>query len=275
MKKTTAPSSRPLRGIAALFDDFERKEFFKKYLFFLGWVEVLILAVCWLYQLGDGGYDRFGPVEIPFPWKAYFLVSFLAPIAITFLIGMVVVGFNKYFTEAEAEAVEGQSIEIDGIEIPGDKSGHIYKIYRWVHFLRRLPFLALLLLLAVAVGFFYNLDAILSFLASVGEKSVKIFLISAVVLVALASVFALILIVLNYQLRKRSMEYQYKSEVAERFGLIILEDNTVLNRDGKLLINGKKWKETVPLLPAESSGVSPETETTGVPLAPSVDFKTS
>lgn len=275
MKKNTDPSSSSLRGIAALFDDFERKELFKKYLFFLGWVEVLILAVCWLYQLGDGGYDRFGPVDIPFPWKAYFMVSFLAPVAITFLIGLVVVGFNKYFTEAEAEADKEHAFEIDGMEMAGDPSGRMQKIYRWVHFLRRLPFLALLLLLAIAAGFIYKLDAIFTFMAQVGEKSVKVFLISAIVLLAVGSIFALILIVLNYQLRKRSMEYQYKSEVAERFGLIILEDNTVLSREGKLLVSGKKWKENVPLLPGKTSQESPTGEAASVALTPAVDFKTS
>ena len=94
----------PLRGIAALFDDSERKELLRKYLYFLGWVELLILAVCYLYRLGDGVYDSFGPVEQSFPWKAYFLISFLAPIAISFLIGTVIVGFNKYFGEPEPAA---------------------------------------------------------------------------------------------------------------------------------------------------------------------------
>ena len=39
------------------------------------------------------------------------------------------------------------------------------------------------------------------------------------------------------------MEYQYKTQVAEKFGLVILEDNTVLNSSGKLLVNGRKFKQ--------------------------------
>ncbi len=58
------------------------------------------------------------------------------------------------------------------------------------------------------------------------------------------------LILLSYKLRKKSMEYQYKTEMGQRFGLLILEDNTVINSEGKLLIQGKKWKDTVALLPA-------------------------
>ncbi len=89
--------SKSLPGIAALFDDMERKDIFRKYLYFLGWVELGILLTCWLYQIGDSGRDG-DPV---FPWRLYFLVAFLAPVAITFLLGTVVVGFNRYFAEPE------------------------------------------------------------------------------------------------------------------------------------------------------------------------------
>lgn len=250
MKTSTEPSHKPFKSIATLFSDAERKELFRKYLFFLGWVEVLLLVVCWLYQLGDAGSDRFGPVEAVFPWKTYFLIAFLTPVAVTFLIGVIIVGFNKYFGESEAAAI---SFAQEPGQTADDGSSRIHKLNRMVTLVQRLPFLALLLLLGVSVGFFYKLDAILGFVGAVGEKSVRIILISAAVLLVVASVFALILIVLNFQLRKKSMEYRYKSEVADRFGLIILEDNTVLNSEGKLLINGKKWKEAVPLLPASTS----------------------
>lgn len=257
MKKAES-TDRSSGGIAALFDDAERKELFRKYLYLLGWIELLILIICWLYQLGDGARDRFGNVEATFPWRVYFVVAFLVPVAVTFLVGVVIVGFNKYFGDPKdsAPAVPGGATDETD-----DKSDRIYKLNRMVTLLRQLPFLALLLLLGVAVGFFYKLDVIMSFVGSVGEKSVKIFLISAAILLGVVSIFALILIVLNFQLRKRSMEYQYRADVAERFGLIILDDNTVLNSEGKLLINGKKWKESVPLLtsePPRSAGAEPD-----------------
>jgi len=265
---STAATGKPLRGIAALFDDYERKTLFTKYLFFLGWVEILVLAVCWLYSLGDGRYDRLGPVESPFPWRIYFLISFLAPIALTFLIGVVIVAFNKYFGGIETVAHEQAPA-------PGSSQetiGRIQRLDAIVTWLQRLPFLALLLLLAVAAVLFYKLDGILSFLGNVGERSVNFILIFAVVLVALASVFALILIVLNYQLRKKSMEYRYKSEVAERYGLIILEDNTVLSREGRLLMDGRKSRGRSPMLPAETAD-APGRVTGGAQLPHSADFE--
>ncbi|MEN6440858.1 MAG: hypothetical protein ABFD97_19980 [Syntrophobacter sp.] len=271
MNNTGEKSTGGLRGIASLFDDKERKELFRKYLYFLGWVEILILLTCWLYQIGDSGRDPAVAAESTFPWRLYFIIAFLAPIAITFLVGVIIVGFNKYFGEAEpaaGSAGEGPGAAHD----PG--SGRIQQLNRMVTLLQRLPFLALLLLLSVGVAFFYKLDAILTFIGNFGEKSAKIFLVSAGILLVLLSVFALILIILNYRLRKRAMEYQYKSQVADRFGLIILEDNTVLNSQGKLLINGKKWKDSVPLLPETVQDDKPSDDPGPEPVSRPADMKT-
>ncbi|NLI34259.1 MAG: hypothetical protein GX422_15980 [Deltaproteobacteria bacterium] len=270
MKSATEKTDRTLHGIAALFDDMEKKQLFKKYLFFLLWVEVGIFAFCWLYQLGDGITTHPDHGETTFPWKVYFLVAFLAPVAITFLVGVIIVGFNKYFGEHENQPQNSPAQE--EIDLPLDRSGRAYKFLRTVDWLQKLPFLSLLLLLAIAVGFCYQLDSILGFFGSVGEKSVKILLFSLAALVLLAAGFVFMLIILNYRLRKRSMEYQYRSNVAERFGLIILEDNTVINGEGKLLINGRKGKHMTPLLP-EVTNPNPQKETPGSILPHPVDVE--
>ncbi len=243
-----ASSEKPkgLRGIAALFDDMERKDLFRKYLYFLCWIELGILLTCWLYQIGEGGRDG----ESTFPWRLYFLVAFLAPIAITFLMGTVVAGFNKYFAEPEQASADAAS-QSEDVESGG--TGRIQGLSRMVALIQRLPFLALLLLLGVGTAFFYKLGAIVGLIGSIGEKSVEILLISLSVILLLASIFALILIIFNYRLRKTAMEYQYKVQVAEKFGLVILEDNTVLNSSGKLLVNGKKSVKALEILPERPS----------------------
>jgi hypothetical protein len=243
-----ASSEKPksLRGIAALFDDMERKDLFRKYLYFLCWVELGILLTCWLYQIGDSGRDG----ESTFPWRLYFLVAFLAPIAITFLVGTVVVGFNKYFAEPEQASAEVES-QSEAAESAG--TGRIERLSRMVALIQGLPFLALLLLLGVGTAFFYKLNAIVWLIGSIGEKSVKILLAVLIVILLFASIFALILIILNYRLRKTAMEYQYKAQIAEKFGLVILEDNTVLNSSGKLLVNGRKFGKALELLPERPS----------------------
>jgi hypothetical protein len=142
-------------------------------------------------------------------------------------------------------------------EPPSEASGRLDKLNRMVGWLQKLPFLALLMLLAAAVAFFYNLDVILTFIGTVGEKTIRIVLFFLIGLAAIISVFLLILIVLNFQLRKKSMDYQYRSEVAERFGLIILDDKTVLNSEGKLLVDGRSPKKALPLLPGKISDADP------------------
>lgn len=260
-KSPNQSSARSPGGVAGLFDDAERKELFRKYLYFLGWIEILILIASYLYQLSDGRYDASSAVEAGFPWRTYFYIAFITPVAITFLVGMVIVGFNRYFGEAdpnlqEPSVAEGQP--------QAEAVSRIRKLQSMVVWVQRLPFLALLLLLGVGSIFFYKLDAILGFLGSVGEKSIKVLLVTGAVLLVLASIFAFVLIVLNYQLRKKTMAYQYRSEMAERFGLIILDDNSVLNSEGKLLIQGRGMKESLPLLPEKTSEAKSEPRTATV-----------
>ncbi|MGA2403437.1 MAG: hypothetical protein ABSG91_17310 [Syntrophobacteraceae bacterium] len=263
-----AASEKPkgLPGIAALFDDMERKDIFRKYLYFLVWVELGILLTCWLYQIGDSGREG----EPVFPWRLYFLVAFLAPVAITFLLGTVVAGFNRYFAAPEQTGPD----ERDAETVENAGAGRIQQLSRVVAWVRKLPFLALLLLLGLTVAFFYKLDVIVKLIGSIGESSIRILLTSLSVILLLASIFALVLIVLNYRLRKSAMEYQYKAQIAERFGLVILEDSTVLNSSGKLLVNGKKFKQAnrlLPELPKESR--SAESPGSG-PASPHADFET-
>jgi len=273
MKASTDRTERRPPGIAGLFSDAERKELFRKYLMFLGWVEIFILLACWFYQTGNQGYDRYGPIEIAFPWKAYFLLAFLAPVAITFLVGIVIVAFNKYI---DVPASEGE-------DAPGalmaNRTQGFQRLHHLLNWLQHVPFLGLLLLLGVSAALFYRLDDILTFFATVGEQSGKIALASVGILICLAVAFGLILIFLNYRLRKASMEYQYKTEVAEKFGLVILDDNTVLNSQGKLLVRGKKFKGVAPLLGENAPGSDSEeggsSSSTGNLPARTVDLETS
>ena len=256
-QSSDAAGQAPPNESGPLFSHAERKQILKKYIIFLGWMEILIFIVCWLYQLGHQGYDRYGPVEILFPWNTYFLIAFLTPVAITFLLGVVLIGFNKYIVnpgEVEDGDTPEQALK-DALDGGGKRR---YRLISLLAFMRKLPFLLLLLILAAAAGVVYKLDAIIEFASRVGQKTVEIGLIVGAVLLGVGTVVGIIVLVLNYKLRKRSMDLQYRSEVAERFGIILLDDNTVLNHEGKMLIQGKKWKDSVPLLPV-SENTKPDT----------------
>jgi hypothetical protein len=46
----------------------------------------------------------------------------------------------------------------------------------------------------------------------------------------------------KYRLNHKHMKYQYYSDIGAKHGLIILDDRTVLARNGNLLVKGRKWR---------------------------------
>ena len=214
------------KGVASLFDDYEIKDLFKRYVQLLIIVEVLIFLVCWVYQLGIDEVAVTGkPVDIPFPWKAYFLVSFAAPVALTFLAGIVVAAFNSFLFGRQGRAI----FKEDGLD------GFSGKIVRAANFCFQLPFLLTLLLLGALIGVVYNMGAITEFLARFGEAASRFLLIGLGCVLAAGTIFGVVRMVLNYKLRKKNMEYDYKREVMDRLGIAILDERTMIDSQGKVV----------------------------------------
>ena len=86
------------KGIASLFDKEELKKFFKNYLILIAIAETFVFFVSFVSQLG--------PDNTPFPWESYFFAAFIIPIAITFLLGVCIMGFNTYLFGEESEEGE-------------------------------------------------------------------------------------------------------------------------------------------------------------------------
>ncbi len=186
-------------------------------------VEVLIFLVCWGYQLGIDEVAVTGkPVDVPFPWKAYFLVSFAAPVALTFLTGIVVVAFNSFLYGQRGQAV----FKEEGL------AGFSGKVARAANFCFQLPFLLTLLLLGALIGVVYNMGAIMDYLARFGEAASRFLLIGLGCVLAAGTIFGVVRMVLNYKLRKKNMEYDYKREVMDRLGIAILDERTMIDSKG-------------------------------------------
>jgi hypothetical protein len=236
------------KGVASLFDDYEIKDLFRRYVQLLIVVEVLIFLVCWVYQLGIDEVAVTGkPVDVPFPWKVYFLVSFIAPVAVTFLVGIVVVAFNSF--------LYGQRGAPIFRDIPGGAAGAFAKA---ANFCFQLPFLLTLVLLGALVGIVYNLGAIMEYLARFGEAAARVVLIGLGCVLVAGTIFGVVRMVLNYKLRKKDMEYEYKREVMDRLGIAILDERTMIDSRGQAL--GPKQidvdSRTLPTTPPED--VSPD-----------------
>lgn len=231
------------KGVATLFDDYEIKDLFRRYIQLLIVVEVLIFLVCWVYQLGIDEVAVTGkPVDVPFPWKAYFLVSFAAPVALTFLTGIVVVAFNSFLFGQRGRAV----FKEEGLE------GFSGKLARAANFCFQLPFLLTLFLLGALIGVVYNMGAIMDYLARFGEAASKFLLIGLGCVLAAGTIFGVVRMVLNYKLRKKNMEYDYKREVMDRLGIAILDERTMIDSQGKVV--GPKQIDIIP----EAPGILPE-----------------
>jgi uncharacterized integral membrane protein len=225
--KTNKPKT-----ISHLFSDVERKTILKQYLMFMGIIEICILIFCWFYQMGTQNYDRFGPVDIPFPWRIYFLLAFLTPVVITFLVGIFLVAFNKYLADHDSKIVSG------------DKQTAIArsKIESVIQTLLNLPFLLCLFLVGIGAGIIYRIDDIVDYLQRLGEQSVQFLLILICTTLGIGTLFGLTWMIFTYKLKKKSMEYEYKTHVMEKFGIAVLEDNTMITRSGHLITH----EDTVP-----------------------------
>jgi hypothetical protein len=217
-------NSKP-KPISQLFSDVERRSILKQYLIFMGFIEICILIFCWFYQMGTQNYDRFGPVDIPFPWRIYFLLAFLAPVVITFLVGIFLVAFNKYMADQDSRTIPG----IKPSEIERSKFESV------IQTLLNLPFLLSLFLVGIGAGIIYRIDDIVNYLQRLGEQSVQFLLILICTTLGIGTLFGLTWMIFTYKLKKKSMEYEFKTHVMDKFGIAVLENNTMLTRSGHLI----------------------------------------
>lgn len=212
-------------GIASLFDSIQLKAWFLHYLYFIIGVEILIFLVSFVGSIG--------PNKGPFPWKFYFFVSFTIPIAITFLLGIFILAFNKYLFGNSL--LEENKAQVDGTN--SERKSYFLKMNMFLNNMRHAPFLSIMFLLILGSVVAYKLDDIMLLLFNAGEKVVKYVLISIAVLLIVGLIFGVFWIIANYKLRKKHMEhhFQYKKDVMAQMGLLIMDDETVINKDGKVI----------------------------------------
>lgn len=234
--------------IASYFNKADRKKLFFDYLKLIGILEIVIFIIVALWATDD----KYHRVYSPFPWAEYLFVAFAFPIGLTFLMGVVVTGFN-YFLGANQPREDSKDSAESQVEAV-------------VRQIRRLPYLAILFLLLVTIFALYNMNHIMGWLGNLGYNT---FLFLSYILASLGVViviYMLFFLFFKYRLNHKQLRYQYYSQISDKFGLIILDDHTVLHRDGNLLVQGGRWKRPqqvktatpeVDILPQDSSGQPP------------------
>ena len=208
--------------IADYFTKSDRKKLFFDYLKLIGILEIVIFIVVALWATDD----KYHRVYTPFPWRQYLFVAFAFPIIFTFLMGIVITGFN-YFMGAEEDEAAGDASGADSL-------GAI------VNQMRRLPYLALLFLLIVTILGLYNMNHIMAWVSSLGQQTFTFLSYALAVLGALVALYMAFFLFFKYRLNRKHMQYQYYTDISNKYGLIILDDQTVLHKNGDLLIQGPR-----------------------------------
>jgi hypothetical protein len=226
-ENTSETKDSKIRGVAALFNKTELKSFFKTYIFFIFILEVLIFLFCFLCQLE--------PVHIPFPWKSYYVAAFVIPVGVTFLLGVFVTAFNIYIF---GDGLRGGEADLKISEHEGKTNADAHymgKFKNALNVMRQIPFLAGLLFLMAGVILFPKLIVFFEFLERAGGAVVSHTLIGLLILLGIGTFFGLVWLIMKYRLQKLSMQYQYKRDIVARLGLIITDDNRLINTEGRVI----------------------------------------
>ena len=228
-KRTQTPSLSQPKGIAALFEKEEIKDLFRTYLITICVIEGFIFFVSFLSQMG--------PETIPFPWKSYFFAAFIVPLTITFLLGIIVISFDRYIFGHQGIGSEASDL----FQKAAETRSRIHKFHAFLYVIRQIPFLFGLLSLVALSGIAYKLDDILAVIGHVGGRTAHYLLIGLAVVFAAAVVIGLIWMFLSYNLRKKNLEYQYqyKKDVIDKTGLVIIGEDRVLDREGRVFSFGQ------------------------------------
>ncbi|MBF0101874.1 MAG: hypothetical protein HQK77_13300 [Desulfobacterales bacterium] len=211
------------KGVALLFDHEEIKTLFKHYLSLIGIIEVFVFFVSFIHQLG--------PENVPFPWKTYAFASFIIPIAMTFLLCIFIMAFNKYLFSESDISIATIDNETDIKDMPFQKLTFFFNV------INRMPFMLLLFLIGISALIVYKLDVIFFFIARAGEKTLLYLLMGGGVVVVVISFFVFFWLFLNYRLRKQNMEYKfrYQQEAMKELGLFLVNDHTMIDQKGNVI----------------------------------------
>jgi hypothetical protein len=217
-------SGAAVTGLAAAFEPAEVKKLFFRYLITILSVEGVIFFLCYINLLVTDSHS--------FPWKPYLFGSFIAPIATTFIFGLILLIFNRFFFNQLPPSVESlRSVPLDFGTGKGDRIAFFLQV---VH---RLPILLSMVLLIAATALAYNLDVIVVYMAQVGASTARYLFFTLIGLLVVVAVGIAVWMLLSYRLRQRSLQtgHQYRMQLMEQFGMVLLEDGTMINREGEVV----------------------------------------
>ena len=216
---------KKMTGIAGILKKTEIKEYFDTLFILVGGIEFVIFIA---HFIGSMGAEKG-----PFPWKQYFFVSFMAPVVLMFIIGLIVIGFNYYLYGSQQSAFDLEESPFVGTKMK--RFGHSFKFLFTI--IQQVPVLVGLFILGIGSVVLFKLDVVLKVLGHIGEKTAFYLFILLCVLVSGGLIFLIFWLYWQFKLQRFNIqrEWEYKQRVIETSGLIILDDNTVFNKEGEVI----------------------------------------
>ncbi len=211
-------------GLASTFNQQEVKNLFSSYLTTMLVVEVLIFFFCFINHLATDSYA--------FPWKPYLFATFITPIAITFVFGLILLTFNRFFfKESNDNDDDFRSLYP---RAGMDKGVRITTFLQIVH---RLPFLFSMFLLIAATALAYKMDDIVLYTAQAGAVTARYLFFALIGILIMAAIGLAVWMILSYRLRRSALTtgHQYRMQLMEQFGMVLLEDGTMIDKDGNIV----------------------------------------
>jgi hypothetical protein len=186
------------------YDPLEKRYVFNSFLVVVGLVEILILVFTLIWKIDfDAIFLEQARPPIPFPWKEYLLASFIAPIALLFLFGLIIQGFEILGREQTGAAAAG-------------KPGLAARPGRFRYLLGLAGLMALVVLIVQGRALFAVLTATIKALGLGGSYLL-------IALLGLALLYLPLRLWLRYRLEKKAMEYQYLLTLARRHGVLVVD----------------------------------------------------
>lgn len=200
-------------GLAASFSEHEVKSLFFSYLTAMLLIEGLIFFFCFINHLASEG--------SVFPWKPYLFATFITPVAITFVFGLILLTFNRFFFGRRGDSSgDTGSVIFTGAWHRGER------IATFLQLIHRLPLLFSMFLLITATALAYKLEDIVIYIAQAGATTAKYLFFTLLGVLVVTAIGVAIWVVLSYRLKNKTMsaDHQYRMQLMEQFGMVLLED---------------------------------------------------
>lgn len=229
-------------GLGAMLNEKERKSLLAYIALGVIIVEFMVTVVAILHGITNMHAMPDGTMEYSFPWKAYLVAVFLAPVGVMFIIQIIGMGFSR--------------IILGDPDLADAASEHMpERMKRWFGLVQGMPTIIMLAGLLLVGLVLFNLDVIMGFLLKLGETAAELALWVGAGLFAAWLISYIAKLWLMYRTRRLAEEYAFRRDVLERTGIAILDQNTAITADGRMITSGGEDRsKTIEALPMKSGG---------------------